>query len=193
MFSFPWDNFSAAAIGYSMMRPAVHRACPHQFQGMSLALQSLRRQGYRRVGVALGQRVSKIVAKNWIAAVLLFQYTYGRNAATCLVYEESDREELKDWMRTNKPDAMIVSDIALIDWIEAIGVRVPGEMGVVPLEALPGHAYLDQKPGMVGAAAIDLIIGQMQRNETGLPADPTVVMVEGAWVDGPSVQHLSVS
>lgn len=192
MFSFPWDHFSAAAVGYSMMRPAVHRACPHQFQGMSLALQSLRKQGYRHVGVALGQRVSKIVAKNWIAAVLLFQYTYGRNAATCLVYEESDREELKDWMRTHKPDAMIVSDIALIKWIEDTGVRVPEDVGVVPLEAFPGHAYLDQKPGMVGAAAIDLIIGQMQRGETGLPADPRVVMVEGAWVDGPSVRHLPV-
>jgi len=191
-FTFPWEGFCPAAIGYTMRRPALHRACPHQFQGMSLALQSLRKQGYRRVGVALGQRVSKIVAKNWIGAVLLFQYTYGRNAATCLVYEESDREELKDWMRTNKPDAMIVSDIALIPWIEAIGVRVPEEMGVVPLEVFPGHAYLDQKPGIVGAAAIDLVIGQMQRGETGLPADPKIVMVEGAWVDGPSVRHLPV-
>lgn len=192
LFSFPWDTFAAAAIGYSMMSPAVHRACPHQFQGMSLALQSLRKQGYRRIGVALGKRVSKIVAKNWIAAVLLFQHTYGRNAATCLVYEESDRDELKEWMRVNQPDAMVVSDIALIGWIEELGIRVPDDMGVIPLESYPGYAYLDQKPGMVGAAAIDLIIGQLQRNETGLPSDPMVVMVEGAWVDGPSVRHLPV-
>lgn len=146
-----------------------------------------------RVGVALGERVSKIVAKNRIGAVLLFQYTYGRNAATCLVYEEPDREELKDWMRPNKPDAMVVSDIALIPWFAHIGLRTPEDLAVVPLEAYPGHANLDQKPGMVGAAAVDLIIGRLQRGETGLPADPKVVMVEGAWVDGPSVGHLSTS
>jgi LacI family transcriptional regulator len=186
-FSFAWDDFCVAAIGYSMMRPAIHRACPHQYQGMQLALTTLRQRGHQRIGVALGKRVSKIVAQNWIAAVLLFQYTYGRNAATCLVYEESDRLELKDWLGTHKPDAMVVSDIFLIEWLKETGIRIPEDMGVLPMERLPGYACLDQKPGMVGAAAIDLIIGMIQRNETGLPADPKVLMVEGSWVDGPSV------
>ncbi|MET0263348.1 MAG: LacI family DNA-binding transcriptional regulator [Rariglobus sp.] len=189
-FSFPWDNFCAAAIGYSMMRPALHRAAPHQFQGMQLALSTLRQRGYKHIGVALGKRVSKIVAKNWIAAVLLFQYNYGRGAATCLVYEESDRLELTTWLKQSKPDAMIVSDIALLDWFTEMGIRIPEDMGVVPLERYPGFAGLDQKPGMVGAAAIDLIIGMIQRNETGLPADPKVVMVEGSWTEGPSVRPL---
>lgn len=186
--SFPWEPFCSAAVGYSMVRPALHRACPHQFQGMQLALNQLRRLGYRRIGVALGRRVSKIVAQHWIASVLLFQHTYGRNAAVCLVYEESDRDELKQWLQRHQPDAMIVSDIALLEWIREAGIRVPEDMGVVPLERCAGYASLDQKPEKVGAAAIDLIVGQIQRNETGLPADPRVVMVEGAWVNGPSVR-----
>jgi LacI family transcriptional regulator len=187
-FSFPWDYFCPAAIGYSMMRPSLHRASPHQLQGMQLTLNTLRLRGYKRIGVALGKRVSKIVAHNWIASILMFQYNHGASAATCLVYEESDRLKLKAWMARNKPDAMVVSDIALLDWLKEIGTRIPEEMGVVPLERYPGYACLDQKPGMVGAAAIDLIIGLIQRNETGLPADPKVVMVEGAWVEGPSIR-----
>lgn len=187
-FSFPWDNFCAAAIGYSMMRPSLHRASPHQLQGMQLTLNTLRLRGYKRIGVALGKRVSKIVAHNWIASILMFQYNHGVSAATCLVYEESDRLKLKAWMARNKPDAMVISDIALLEWFKEIGTRIPEEMAVVPLERYPGYACLDQKPGMVGAAAIDLIIGLIQRNETGLPADPKVVMVEGAWVEGPSIR-----
>lgn len=187
-FAFPWEPFCAAAVGYSMAKPALHRACPHQFQGMQLALNQLRRLGYRRIGVALGRRVSKIVAQNWIASVLLFQHAHGRNAAVCLVYDESDRVELKRWMERHKPDAMIVSDIALLEWIREIGVRVPEDMGVVPLERWSGFACIDQKPERVGAAVVDLIVGQIQRNETGLPPDPRVVMVEGAWVPGPSVR-----
>ncbi len=186
-FTFAWDHFCAVAIGYTMLRPSLHRASPHQFQGMQLTLNTLRQRGYKHIGVALGKRVSKIVAKNWIAAVLLFQYNHGRSAATCLVYEESDREELTQWMKTSKPDALIVSDIYLIEWVKEIGVRIPEDMAVVPLERYPGYAGLDQKPGMVGAAAVDLVIGMIQRNETGLPADPKVVMVEGGWVEGPSV------
>lgn len=186
-FHFPWDDFCCAAIGYTMRRPGLHRACPHQFQGMTLALNTLRLRGYRRIGVALGRRVSKIVAHNWIASVLMYQYEQGRSAATCLIYEESDRVELTSWMRANKPDAMIVSDIALLEWFSDLGTRIPEDLAVVPLESYPGYACLDQKPRMVGAAAIDLVIGMIQRNETGLPADPKTVMVEGAWVEGPSV------
>lgn len=186
-FSFAWDHFCSVAMGYTMLRPGLHRASPHQFQGMQLTLNTLRQRGYKHIGVALGKRVSKIVAKNWIAAVLLFQYNHGRSAATCLVYEESDRQELAAWMKTSKPDALVVSDVYLIEWIKEIGIRIPEDLGVVPLERYPGYAGLDQKPAMVGAAAIDLVIGMIQRNETGLPADPKVVMVEGAWVEGPSV------
>jgi LacI family transcriptional regulator len=69
-----------------------------------------------------------------------------------------------------------------------MGIRIPEDLGVAPLERYPGYAGLDQKPEKVGAAAIDLIVGLIQRNETGLPADPKVVMVEGSWVEGPSVR-----
>ena len=187
-FSFAWDNFCSAALGYTMLRPAIHRTCPHQLQGMQLALQNLRRRGYRRIGVALGKRVSKIVSQNWIAGVLLFQHANGPSAATCLVYEESDRVELKAWLAKNKPDALLASDLALLEWIKEAGIRVPDEMGLAFLERYPGYAGLDQKPALVGASAIDLVVEMIQRNETGIPPDPKIVMVEGSWVDGPSLK-----
>lgn len=187
-FSFPWDEFCCAAIGYTMRRPALHRSCPHQFQGMQLTLNTLRLRGYKRIGVALGRRVSKIVAHNWIASILMHQYEHGFNSATCLVYEESDRVELTQWMRTHKPDAMVVSDIALLGWLDEMGFRIPDDLAVVPLERYPGYACLDQKADKVGAAAIDMVIGMIQRNETGLPPDAKVLMVEGAWIDGPTVR-----
>jgi LacI family transcriptional regulator len=187
-FAFPWDNFCVAAIGNTMLRPALHRASPHQFQGMQLTLNTLRLRGYRRIGVALGKRVSKIVSHLWIASVLMFQHLHGVAAATCLVYEESDREELKDWLAKHKPDVLVASDIALIEWVKETHLRIPEDMGFALLERYPGYAGLDQKPGMVGAAAIDLVIGLIQRNETGLPADPKVVMVEGGWNEGPTIR-----
>lgn len=187
-FAFPWDGFCAAAIGYSMTRPALHRACPHQYQGMQLVLTTLRQRGYQRIGVALGKRVTKLVAQFWIASVLMFQHLHGAGAATFLVYEESDRKELQTWLGRQRPDALVVSDVALIEWLRETGVRAPEDVGLALLERYPEHAGLDQKPGMVGAAAIDMIVGMIQRNETGLPADPKVLMVEGAWLDGPTAR-----
>lgn len=183
-----WDHFCCASVGYSMVRPSLHRACPHHFQGMLMTLRNLRRLGYRRIGVALEKRVSQIVVHNWQAGILVFQNTYGPASVSCYMYEKPDRKELEQWMEKHRPDAMVASDVALLPWIENRGRTIPGELGVVALERYPGYAGLDQKPATVGAAAIDLVIGMIQRNETGLPADPKVVMVEGGWIEGPSIR-----
>lgn len=173
-----WDWFSCATVGYSMIRPSLHRACPHQFQGMMLTLKTLRRQGFRRIGVALEKRVSRIVVHNWLAAILVFQQMHGTQSVTNFNYETPSQTQLSAWIGEHKPDAMVVTDVALLAWAREAGGKA---MGLVALERYPGYAGLDQRPEVVGAAVIDLIIGQIQRNETGIPDDPKVMMVEGRW------------
>jgi hypothetical protein len=46
-----------------------------------------------------------------------------------------------------------------------------------------------QNYAQVAAAAIDLVVGQIQRNERGLPEFPKVVLVEGSWVDGTTTRR----
>jgi hypothetical protein len=38
-----------------------------------------------------------------------------------------------------------------------------------------------------GEVAVETVISQIQRGESGLPADPQSIMVRGRWVDGPTV------
>ena len=40
----------------------------------------------------------------------------------------------------------------------------------------------------VGAAAVDLLVAQIHRNERGLPANPYTVQVQGVWRPGNSVR-----
>jgi LacI family transcriptional regulator len=47
---------------------------------------------------------------------------------------------------------------------------------------LPGYDRL-------GAAAVELLTGQLTRGELGLPADPRVVLVEGRWVEGRTLRR----
>ncbi|AHF90871.1 LacI family transcriptional regulator [Opitutaceae bacterium TAV5] len=184
-----WEWFSCAAVGYSMVRPSLHRACPHQFQGMLHTLKTLRKRGYRRIGVALEKRVSRIVVHNWLAAILVFRQMHGAASIRHFTYPTPDRAEMERWIGQNRPDAMVVPDVALLGWARDAGRKIaPEGIGLATLERYSGYAGLDQRPEVVGASAIDLVIGQIQRNETGIPADPKVVMVEGVWVDGPSVR-----
>jgi hypothetical protein len=41
---------------------------------------------------------------------------------------------------------------------------------------------------MVGAAAADLVIGQITNNEIGIPVHPRLVLIECDFVPGPSVK-----
>ncbi len=64
---------------------------------------------------------------------------------------------------------------------------IPGELGVAALElgsAPDGMSGIDERMGEIGEAAVDLLIGRLQRNERGLPAISRRLHVAGAWRDG---------
>jgi LacI family transcriptional regulator len=39
----------------------------------------------------------------------------------------------------------------------------------------------------VGEVAVEILVGQLQQHSYGLPALPTITMVEGTWRDGDSL------
>jgi LacI family transcriptional regulator len=49
---------------------------------------------------------------------------------------------------------------------------------------------MNQNNTLVGAAAIDMLIGQLHRNETGLPASPKASFIQSTWIEGPSTQRI---
>jgi LacI family transcriptional regulator/LacI family fructose operon transcriptional repressor len=56
----------------------------------------------------------------------------------------------------------------------------------VPLavEGELGDGQLGREASAVAAAAVDLVVSQIQRRERGLPDQPKTVLIEGTWVDG---------
>jgi hypothetical protein len=70
---------------------------------------------------------------------------------------------------------------------------VPDELGVAALElgnAPAGMSGIDERVGAIGAAAVDLLIGRLQRNERGPAEAPRLLHVAGAWRDGDSTRRL---
>jgi LacI family transcriptional regulator len=45
-------------------------------------------------------------------------------------------------------------------------------------------------PG-AGARATELLIGQLQHNETGIPAWPSTTTIPAKWVDGPTLREIT--
>ncbi len=187
-----WDRFSASTIGWALLRPSLHRAVNHQLHSLSLAIRQLKRLGYRRIGLALSREIDARADNNWAASVLLNRLENGANPDwPMLVTPEWSRETFLEWLDKRKPDVVLSSEIDALHWIEQSGLRVPENIGFAPLEwtdVAPYCAGIRQNSRLVGAAAVDLAVEQLEHNERGLPDHPKVVMIEGQWIGGATVR-----
>ena len=69
---------------------------------------------------------------------------------------------------------------------------MPADVGLVHLDwsrDVAPLAGLDSDPETVGEAATDLLVGQLQANEFGIPKHEKIVAVRGHWVPGISVRR----
>ncbi|MFZ9747500.1 MAG: LacI family transcriptional regulator, partial [Opitutaceae bacterium] len=78
-----------------------------------------------------------------------------------------------------------------IAWMEAAGARLPRTHGFACLNldmAVHPAAGLDLQPHLLGARAAELLIAQLQRNETGIPEWPSTTMISARWSEGPTLR-----
>ncbi|MDF3056944.1 MAG: LacI family transcriptional regulator [Rariglobus sp.] len=180
-----WENLVCATIDYTLSKPDMHRASPDYFHGMQLALQQLEAQGRRRIVFCARPEEVTTIAPQWLGAFTCWQQLKPpaeRMDAYC--FEKWEKSHFLLWLKRAKPDGIITNSRCFLEWAYEDGFRPP-EVSYVELNlAKPKLGYtfqINQNPAQVGAAAIDLIIGQIHRNERGLPALPKRVLVASSW------------
>lgn len=191
---FSWVRFASATIGYTFDQVALHRAVPAYFENVVIALRELRRRGYRRVGLVNTPALRDRLLRNWLGAFCAWESELGPAPARAILQIHSDEEErFRSWVKQYRPDAIIYGGTPVYSWIEAMGLMAPRDLGLVALCVAGTPAGVElarvvEKPEVVGAAAIDLIVEQLQRNECGIPSDPKDVFITGEWIEGFTVR-----
>jgi LacI family transcriptional regulator len=188
-----WEKFAAVALGYSLVRPPLHRAVNHQFRSMQFALRLLRKRGYHRPGLALRASYDRRVDHHWVGSFLVEQQRLGKGPLPLLVPPDKDwtLATFREWVAREKPDVIITQHDEVFDWIEEMKLRVPEEIGLVHLNCPKGDlrwAGILQNAQAIGAAAVDHLISMLQRNERGVPELPQYLLIEGSWREGPTVR-----
>lgn len=186
---FRWEYVSAVALGYSLSRPALNRACNHQFQSMMLLLQTLHEDGYSRIGLAMPNNQDHRVNHHWRAAYLTGQSLWAkrRNQLAPLLTDRWSQPEFSRWLKTSRPDCIVSIGPDVPRWLARMGLRAPQDIGHANVDLSPvmsGITGIDQNSRKVGAAAVDVLISQIRHHECGLPPVARVSMVEGTFVRG---------
>ena len=191
-----WRYFSAAALGYSLAEPQLHVVMNHQFRNMKHLVQQLHARGYRRIGLAMPALNDERVDHNYLGGYWTAQQALPRTAArlTPLLPEKFERATFLRWIRRSRPDAVIVAAsfaYTVIDWLASIGLRVPADVGVAVASTPFRDRHIsgvDENVELVGAMAVDTIVGMIHRNELGVPQNPWRILADGTWFAGQTVK-----
>lgn len=196
-----WGSSLVVAIGYSFRQQALHRVTHNQFNGMLACYERLRRMGRKRIGLALHREADDRVHHYWMAGFYTGRQVHGGASVPMLFQDDwhdraQDRAQFLDWFARHKPDAIIgiLPDLPL-KWLKTAGAKVPDEVSYVGLDLDPSQvgriAGVRQHSESIGAAAVDLVAGGLQRNDLRLPAHPQLIHMEGEWCEGSSAAALS--
>lgn len=187
-----WEHFSCATIGYSFTEPRLHRAAANLREGMNRALAECERRGFKRVGFALPANTDARVNHSWLAGYLAWQQFIPRkNRLPVLLAPDRLEEHLPKWLGSHRPDVIISPNFEFLTWLPDLGKRVPEDISLITLSypedqdpSVARISGINQNNFTIGEAVVDLVVSQLQHNDTGLPTHPRVMLIDGFWNEG---------
>ena len=187
---FPFDlrGFAGVTIGTSLHEPVMHRISPNLFQGCALAFERLRERGFNRIGLALIPEVNERVEGKWLGAFLVCQQRLPPNQRVApLIAAEEDRAVFANWLKTEKPDAILVAEEPRLKsgrTSSGRAYRLPTICSLTGVDEVRGKGGLDYRPEQLGRIAVETVIAQIHRNERGSPTIPNSILIDAVWIDG---------
>lgn len=205
-----WDRFNAVKIDYFPHQPVLHNVTNNQCDAVRVAMQRVASMGYKRAGLVMHRGWDRAVDHMWTAGLLCEQqqvppadrvspHIFPAPEPVARWLNESDDPVEPDlrpfarWLRTERPEVLISKASFVLPLLRRIGLRVPRDLAFVDtfLDRPDGTvAGVRQNHAQVGAAAVEILEGQLQRNELGIPEVATTTFVDGTWFDGASCPAL---
>lgn len=185
-----WSRFASVALGWSFNEVPLHHISNSQFHTINTALTTCLDRGFTRIGFAIPQIVDDKTEHIWLSAYLGFLARHpSLDKLTPFVTDTFDQAPFLHWHDDQRPQVIVTTHVPILAWLKTRGLRPPRDFAYVHLDWTPERgdfAGINQQPEQVGAAAIDLLVEQINQNRRGIPDVPKSVLIEGLWHDGPT-------
>lgn len=191
-----WKTFAVVTTTFGILTPHFHRVVPHQFGNALEICHQLMSLGYRRIGLVLPVEHEVRVHHGFSAAVVWQSVIGGTEFVRPCIHTGAlpSARELAGWFKKEHPDAIIAAgDKSCQAIAESLGLSPGGRIGFVSAskDERSLFAGMYERPEELGSTAIEQLAAMIQRGEKGLPAVPKITMVDGHWMEGPSLSNQS--
>ena len=195
-FQMNWGAFSLVRIESQQLDRSLHLVSSHQMEITREAVRHLYNLGYRRIGLAVGER----------------EEVYLRNAFTAGYYVEVELHPdvlhlpplllpagagpadiaplLARWAKAHEIEVIASNWAEVPEALRLMGRRVPKDIVVASLDLNPergANAGMRQNHRVVGERAVEQLAILMRTNQRGLGAPHNNTLIEGDWIDGSDV------
>jgi DNA-binding LacI/PurR family transcriptional regulator len=141
------------------------------------------------------RRIDDLIESRYSAGFRTVQHNLpAADRVPILFMKDFDECEFRQWYERHRPDVVVTHNrrIAVGPWLRPLKLSVPKDVGWITLDMVPGDdqvSGIDARSELVGVAALDLVLDQMQRDESGIPPFQKGVFIEGVWREGKSLRR----
>ena len=180
------NNVASVTVGYSLIEPILSRTTPDHYLNAMAAFQKMRELGHRRIGIAISEFQDWRTDRRWSAAAEAFNHSIPseERIPPLRMPMKEGHISAREWYEDYHPGVIAVSEDSMARVLETIGAPIGRDVLLVHLDWNSTHydcPGIDQLPAEVGAIAIEILINQVERGESGLPAIRRMTSVEGVW------------
>ncbi|MDX6766431.1 MAG: LacI family DNA-binding transcriptional regulator [Candidatus Methylacidiphilales bacterium] len=190
-FDLLWRDLACVVVGVRPERPALHFACNDQYSTALHAAEELQRLGYRRPGLVIDPAIEENIDHRFTAGFYSGPPRFEERLPGWDFHTEQ-KTGFFQWLKRHHPDVVVTTHPEIRSWLKEHGLACPKDIGLIHLDLtreVEGWSGMKQSNHLVGAFAVDLLIGQLHRNEKGIPECPRCMMVESLWVPGSTVRR----
>ncbi|MBC2592828.1 LacI family DNA-binding transcriptional regulator [Ruficoccus amylovorans] len=218
--AFDWERLCGITFESALHSPRLHRVAPSYHYNLMLALKVLRLNGYRRIGLFMHNLENRRSQNTYLAALHYFQKDLPKHEQvrpltfksiwglpneiqfSKWAAEESQKPDqgnlrakplgmLRDWIAKEHPDAIVVQNQSIIEWLIELGLCVPNDIGVAHLaldDDCADWAGIWQNKRHIGAQAVRELITMLQTNQIGPPEIFHETLIRGNWRYGKTIK-----
>ncbi len=135
--------------------------------------------------------IDELVEHRISAGVQVAQLALPPSRRVRTFFEQDDSTESESafhkWRNKESPDVILTLYNTVRRWLKNARLRVPEDIGLIQLEwrsKSPDWTGMNQHNDIVGAAAVEMVIGMIHNHEIGIPDFPRATLIDSSWVEG---------
>jgi LacI family transcriptional regulator len=193
---FPWECYSVARFGQSMLLPNFHSVSPDHVGNAMKAFRTILSRGYRRIGFLSHDTSMEDCGSRWIEAGFLAaqRFVEEENRIPIHLIPEGSNQagSIAKWVKKHRVEVILTDLSEAPVLLENAGLRAPEDIGLAMMNVrgLPIFSGINPHPEEIGKAGVHLLHSLITDNERGTTETPRQLLVNGAWTDGPSLPRL---